>query len=94
MKDDYIEYHNLCLELKRKVPDGYISGSIPTGHDTCVILGVDSNGNDTEWDLNYYGKKEGYTLAYYAFETVHGEASFNTPQELDDAMAEAMEDVE
>ena len=93
MKDDYTEYRDLCVELKRKVADGEISNSMPLGFDTCVVLGKDSNDNQIEWDLNYYGKKEGYSLAYYALEPVHGEAAFYTPEELDYAMAEAMEDV-
>ena len=94
MKDDYTEYRDLCVELKRKVADGEISNSMPLGFDTCVVLGKDSNDNQIEWDLNYYGKKEGYILAYYNKysnnDSPAGEADFKNPNELDRAIKEIL----
>lgn len=93
---DYSEYRKLCEDLLREVNKGefaQIDG--PEERDPCIVLGEDKNGDPTEWDLNYYGKKEGYVLAYYNkysdANSPAGEAEFKNPNDLDRVIKEALE---
>ena len=91
---DYSEYRKLCEDLSKKVNKGELSGGLPEGRETCIVIGEDNNGDYTEWNLKYYGKQEGYILAYYNKysnnDSPSGEADFKNPNELDRAIKEIL----
>ena len=91
---NYDEYRKVCADLAKKVNKGELSGGLPEGSETCVVIGEDNKGDYTEWDLNYYGKKDGYILAYYNkysnVDSPAGEAEFKNIEELDRAIKEIL----